>query len=139
MQAAEPEQAQPGRQVGEQVHVTVGAVLAAGHAAEYPQVADSVGCRSGDQVVPAAADAAAHRPGQSAQAAGWPPQAQRQLEASRVDQRASAGMDGCRCLDSYALITLCVTPARAARSTWDRPARLRAWRSRAPAVAGSMP
>jgi hypothetical protein len=26
----------------------------------------------------------------------------------------------------------------AARSTWDRLARLRAWRSKAPAVAGSM-
>jgi hypothetical protein len=47
-------------------------------------------------------------------------------------------MEGWRCPDSYALITLCVTPAREARSTWDRLARLRAWRSKAPAVAGSI-
>ena len=37
---------------------------------------------------------------------------------------------GWRCPDSYALITLCVTLARAARSAWDRPACLRAWRSK---------
>ena len=40
---AQPEEAQAGRQVGEQVHVTVGAVLAAGDAAEYPQVRYPVG------------------------------------------------------------------------------------------------
>ena len=42
-------------------------------------------------------------------------------------------MAGWRCPDSYALITLCVMPARAASSAWDSPDCFRAWRSRAPA------
>jgi hypothetical protein len=59
--AAPAEQAQPGREVGEQVHVTIGAVFAAGHAAEHAQVADPVRCGGGHQVLAVAADAAAHR------------------------------------------------------------------------------
>ena len=58
---------------------------------------------------------------------------------AKMEAEAEAEAEAGRCPDSYALITLWVTPARAARSTWDRPARLRAWRSSAPAVAGSMP
>jgi hypothetical protein len=60
LEAAQAEEAQPGREVGEQVHVTIGAVSAAGHAAEHAQVADAVGCCSSDQVLAVAADAAAH-------------------------------------------------------------------------------
>ncbi len=86
LDAAQPEQAQPRRKVGEQVHVTIGAVFAAGHAAEHTQVTDPVRCCGGDQVLAVAADAAAHRPRQPAQPAGRPAQAQRQLEAGRIDQ-----------------------------------------------------
>ena len=81
-------------------------------------------CRGGDQVLPVAAHPAAHGPRQPAQAARLPPQAQRQLEAGRIDEPCERQEGGCRCPDSYALITLCVTLARLARSTWDRPARL---------------
>ena len=35
---------------------------------------------------------------------------------------ARVGSAGRRCPDSYALIMLCVTPARAASSAWDSPA-----------------
>lgn len=59
---AQPEQAHAGRQVGEQVYVTVGAVLAAGYAAEYPQVSQAVGSGRRDQIPSLAAYPAAYRP-----------------------------------------------------------------------------
>ena len=46
---------------------------------EHPQASDPV--RGGGDQVPVAAHATANRTGQPAQVAGWPPQAQRQLEA----------------------------------------------------------
>ncbi len=63
---AEPEQAQPGGQVRKQVHVTIGAVLAAGDAAKHPQVADSMSGRSGDHFLAVAAHPATHGTGQPA-------------------------------------------------------------------------
>ena len=89
LEAAQPEQAQPGREVGEQVHVTVGAVFAAGHAAEYAQVAYPMRCCGDDQVLPVAADPAAHRPRQPPQAARRPPQAQRQFDDQATGRAAS--------------------------------------------------
>jgi hypothetical protein len=61
LEAAQPEQAQPRREVSEQVHMPIGAIFAAGHAAEHAQVAYPMRCCGGDQVLPLAADPAAHR------------------------------------------------------------------------------
>jgi hypothetical protein len=58
---AQPEQAQPRRQVRQQVYVTVGTVLAAGHAAEYAQILNPMHRRRRDQIMPVAAHPAAHR------------------------------------------------------------------------------
>ena len=58
----------------------------------------------------------------AAQAARLPPQAQRQLEAGRIDEPCERQEGIVGCAESYALITLSVTLARLARSTWDTPA-----------------
>jgi hypothetical protein len=50
-------------------------------------------------------------------------------------RRVSVGSEGCRAPASYALITLCVTPARRASSAWVSPERRRASRSSAPGAA----
>ena len=60
-------------------------------------------CGGGDQVLPAAAHPAAHRPRQPAP---LPPQARRQLEAGRIDEPREGRDGGLALPDSYALITL---------------------------------
>lgn len=86
-------QAQPRWEVGEQVHVAAGVVFTTGHAAEHAQVRDPMRGRRSDQVVPVAAHPAAYRAGEPAQMAGGAAQAQRQLEAGRIDQPGE-GRDG---------------------------------------------
>jgi hypothetical protein len=83
LEAAQPEQAQPGREVGKQVHVAVGAVFAAGHAAEYAQVADPMRC-CGWRPGPPGGGAPG---GPRAPTARLPPQAQRQFD----DQATGTG------------------------------------------------
>ncbi|HUK70684.1 MAG TPA: hypothetical protein VLW50_18330 [Streptosporangiaceae bacterium] len=77
---AEPQQAQAGRQIREQVHIAVGAVIAAGDAADTRrQVLYPVGHRGLDQIVAAAAHPAAYWSRQPPQAPGLVSQAHHQF------------------------------------------------------------
>jgi hypothetical protein len=58
---ARAEQAEPGRQVREQVHIAVRVVVAAGNAAEHLEVADAMSRCGGDQVLPVAPQPTAQR------------------------------------------------------------------------------
>lgn len=89
--AAQSDQAEVGWDVGHEVDIAVGSVLAASDATEDVDVRDAMFCRDGDDVAAVSANSPTERPAEPFQAASPGPHPYVQIEAGRVDQGGQRG------------------------------------------------